>query len=219
LERLETKEGVSFTVGIGEYGYPSEWDKVHQPLFSYFKHPIEKKPPITPYRSITLLQLHRAITGKHYQTITEKAHQLYQEYLATGSKKAYSQFKKTKLDYVTFCGEFSRKADDGFLRHSSYVCFDFDRVKEIPGLKAALLKDPYFETQLLFVSPSGDGLKWVVSLEGHGITGHPPRTWFLAVQNYILSAYGHKIDNSPDPSRACFVAADPQAIIHPKYLQ
>ena len=39
------------------------------------------------------------------------------------------------------------------------MCIDFDHVQNTNTLRQALLADEYFDTQLLFVSPSGDGLK------------------------------------------------------------
>jgi hypothetical protein len=77
-----------------------------------------------------------------------------------------------------------------------------------------LLQDDYFDTQLLFRSPSGDGLKWIISIDTkqakHG-------DYFAAVANYILQTYDVEVDKSVrDISRACFLPFDPQAFISPQ---
>ncbi|MDI3505843.1 MAG: hypothetical protein PWQ81_1065, partial [Bacteroidota bacterium] len=50
-------------------------------------------------------------------------------------------------------------------RHSGLLCLDFDHLNNVQILFEQLLNDDYFETQLLFRSPSGDGLKWVISVD------------------------------------------------------
>ncbi|HAH24353.1 MAG TPA: VirE protein, partial [Prolixibacteraceae bacterium] len=49
--------------------------------------------------------------------------------------------------------------------HSGLLTLDFDHVSNLDGLKKTLLSDRYFDTELMFVSPSGDGLKWVISID------------------------------------------------------
>jgi hypothetical protein len=91
---------------------------------------------------------------------------------------------------------------------------DFDHLQSPSDIKNRLLADEYFDTQLLFVSPSGDGLKWIISIDTnqamHG-------DFFAAVANYILQTYGVAVDKSGrDISRACFLPYDPQAFINPQ---
>jgi len=79
-----------------------------------------------------------------------------------------------------------------------------------------LLKDEYFETEMLFVSPSGDGLKWIIPID---ITEATHQNFFQAIANYIREVYQLEVDKSgKDVSRACFLPHDPEAYINPKYL-
>lgn len=76
-----------------------------------------------------------------------------------------------------------------------------------------LLNDEYFDTQLLFRSPSGDGLKWIIPIDTSQTTHG---NYFVAVANYILQTYDVAVDKSGrDISRACFLPHDPQAFINP----
>ncbi len=79
-----------------------------------------------------------------------------------------------------------------------------------------MLNDEYFETELLFVSPSGDGLKWIISID---ITEATHQNFFQAIANYIKEVYQLEVDKSgKDISRACFLPHDPEVYINPKYL-
>ena len=83
------------------------------------------------------------------------------------------------------------------------------------GIKV-LLNDPKIETELLFTSPSGDGLKWIVPIYYNDLTHDE---YFEAVKNYLDDAYNLKIDASgKNFSRACFLPHDPNIYINPKYL-
>lgn len=102
------------------------------------------------------------------------------------------------------------------LQHSCLLTIDFDHIVDVKRLKGKLLNDEYFETELLFVSPSGNGLKWIIPID---ICKHNHQYYFKAVANYLRQTYEVKIDRSgKDLSRACFLPYDPEVYIHPKYL-
>jgi len=95
------------------------------------------------------------------------------------------------------------------------LCLDFDHLNNVETLFQRLLQDDYFETQLLFRSPSGDGLKWVISIEDNPTTHS---NYFTAVANYIAKTYGVAVDKSGrDISRACFLPHDPNAYLNPAH--
>ena len=97
------------------------------------------------------------------------------------------------------------------------MAVDFDHLPNHEEVRQSLLVDEYFDTQLLFVSPSGDGLKWIIPID---TTTTPHSEYFAAVANYILQTYGIEVDKSGrDISRACFLPHDPQAFINPIYLK
>ena len=90
---------------------------------------------------------------------------------------------------------------------------DFDHIKDIPALKSTLLHDPYFTTELMFTSPSGDGIKWWVPID---IQKRPHEVWFKAMQNYLNATYGLEADpQCVNVSRACFLPYDPNCYVNP----
>lgn len=120
------------------------------------------------------------------------------------------EFKIKNFDYVTFGGTFTTRHDKNLISYSNLICFDFDKLENIEEAKKYLCNDPYFDTLLLFVSPSGNGLKWVIhnplSQSGH-------RDFFDAVANYLAATYSLLVDKScNDISRACFLPHDPNCV-------
>ncbi|MEI8202920.1 MAG: BT4734/BF3469 family protein [Bacteroidota bacterium] len=171
--------------------------------FSFFKSPIKNT---APHKSATLLQIYNAITGDFYKERTDKLRSI------TDPKQA-RQFKANNFDYCTFSGVFTSRNDKNLVQHSGLMAVDFDHLPNLEIVRQALLADDYFDTRLLFVSPSGDGLKWIIPIE---TTETPHAEYFAAVANYIFQTYGIEVDKSGrDVSRACFLPHDPNAFIHP----
>lgn len=82
-------------------------------------------------------------------------------------------------------------------------------------LKQQLLNHEYFDTELLFVSPSGNGLKWIIPVD---LKGWEHSRYFKAVANYIKATGLPLVDMSgSDVARSCFLPYDPQAYINHKY--
>jgi hypothetical protein len=130
---------------------------------------------------------------------------------------AAKKFKATHFDYVTFSGTFSRRHESALIAHSNLLCLDFDDIPRPNELRDTLLKDELLETQLAFVSPSGNGLKWVVEIDTEQ---YDHLTYFKGVANFIKKTYGLRVDQSgKDVCRACFIPYDPNAFIHPKHLR
>jgi len=130
--------------------------------------------------------------------------------------KEARKYKAQHFDYVTFSGTFSKRNDANLQKHSGLLAVDFDHVQDLHSLKEALLIDPYFETELLFVSPSGDGLKWIIPID---LTQVKHQDYFKAVANYIQHTYRLDVDQSgKDISRACFLPHDAEIFINSKYL-
>lgn len=188
-----TRRGIE----VGEVGWA---------LFSFFKAPVRNT---IPHKSICLLDAYNYIVGEYAKQRTEKLRTI------TDPKQA-RQYKATNFDYCTFSGMFTTRNDKALVNRSDLLCVDFDHLQNVDLLRNQLLQDEYFETQLLFVSPSGDGLKWIISIDA-AKTSHGE--FFVAVANYILQTYKVAVDKSGrDISRACFLAYDPNAFIHPNNL-
>jgi hypothetical protein len=177
------------------------------PQFSFFKAPISNTKP---HSETTLRKIYNAIKGDYYKERTEK--------LRTISDVVQARkFKAASFDYCTFSGVFTTRNDKALIKHSGLLCVDFDHLQSPGGIRNRLLADEYFDTQLLFVSPSGNGLKWIISIDTNQATHGD---FFAAVANYILQTYGVAVDKSGrDISRACFLPHDPQAFINPQLLK
>ncbi len=179
---------------------------VHIPKFSYFKAPVSN---IYPKNTLSLVEVYELIKSNQYTSITEQLR-------AFLKKDSARKFKASKFDYATFSGIFEKRNDKALISHSGLLTIDFDHIDNLQQLKNQLLNDEYFETELLFVSPSGDGLKWIIPID---ITESTHQNFFNAIANYMKEVYQLEVDKSgKDVSRACFLPHDPEAYINPKYL-
>jgi hypothetical protein len=173
--------------------------------FSFFKAPISNTHP---YKAISLPDAFRYIVGNYAKQRTEKLR-------AFSDPRKARIFKAANFDYCTFSGTFTSRSDKALIRHSGLLCLDFDHLNNVRTLFDRLLRDEYFETQLLFRSPSGDGLKWVISVDA---VPSEHTGFFTAVANYVYKTYGVTVDKSGrDISRACFLPHDPDAYLNPAY--
>lgn len=115
---------------------------------------------------------------------------------------------KKQLPSICFSGKFSRREDKSLIEHSGLIAIDFDHVNErLPELKDRLKKDKY--TFMLFVSPSGDGLKLVVKIP-NSIETHAKSA--AALTDYYQD---EKLDEFKDVSRICFESYDPDIFYNP----
>ena len=179
---------------------------VHAPKFSYFNAPVSN---IHPKETLSLVDAYNLVKSKEYSSITCQLR-------AIEEKDVARKFKASKFDYATFSGTFSKRNDKALINHSGLLTIDFDHIHNLQQLKNQLLNDEYFDTELLFISPSGDGLKWIISIN---IIESTHQNFFQAIANYIRDVYQLEVDKSgKDVSRACFLPHDPEAYINPKYL-
>jgi len=183
---------------------PSSIESPVIPQFSYFLAPITN---IYPDKIMTLQDAYEEIIDVRKQAITA----LLRTIDCVGKARA---FKAQNFPYCTFSGTFSKRSDQSLIKASGLIVLDFDHISDIPELKKMLLDDRYFETELLFISPSGTGLKWVVKIN---LEEDSHLNWFNATTAYVKETYNLEIDPSgKDLSRACFLCYDPHAYIRPK---
>jgi len=69
---------------------------------------------------------------------------------------------KKKLPCITFSGIFSQRNKSGLVEHSGLMVLDFDKVDNPVWYKDELKKNKHFV--LLFISPSGNGVKGVIKI-------------------------------------------------------
>lgn len=180
---------------------------VVSPLFSFFSSPITNTKPS---KNFTLLDAYHYIIGDTAKERTQKLRSF-------GDAKQSRMFKAANFDYCTFSGTFATRTDKALINHSGLLCIDFDHLQNLDSLRSQLLQDEYFDTQLLFRSPSGDGLKWVIEID---ISQTPHADYFRAVANYLFQTYGVEADKSgKDVSRACFLPHDPNCFINPNFSE
>lgn len=178
------------------------------PQISFFNKPIQN---IVPEMNYNLFQIYDKIKYPvYYSTITQQ----YRNLLEGAEAK---RFKTSQFDYVCFSGTFSSRKNDSLKKHSGFICIDFDHVQDIKTMKQNLLTDQDIETEILFISPGGNGLKWIVRID---ITDGDQSDYFKAIKCAVYKKYGYAIDKSgKDLARACFLCHDPDAYINPNYLQ
>lgn len=177
--------------------------RISNSLFSYFRRPIQN---LQPQAQWTILDAWHYIIGGDAAEATRQLRTIQ-------DSKERQAFKAGHFDYATFSGTFKQRGKDGLIRHSGLICLDFDHVARRQELRDRLLKDEYFETMLLFRSPGGDGLKWVIAID---LGGETQETFFDALWWYCRKTYGIEPDrHCRDVGRACFLPYDPEAYINP----
>lgn len=176
------------------------------PKFSFFKKPISNTKP---YKAISVLDAYSLIKGHWNIERTQTLRQIR-------NVEEARAFKASQFNYVCFSGIFTKRSEKHFQHHSGLMVLDFDHLSDVDGVKNMLLADESLETVLLFRSPSGDGLKWVITID---ICLMDHKNYFKAVCNYLKQTYQLEVDGSgKDVARACFLPYDPQVYINPKYL-
>lgn len=167
------------------------------PQFSFFRKPVFNQ---VPYKNVTAREIHQVISGRYFREATLQLRTIT-------DKKEANKFKCERFDFACFSGTFERKNEKGLLKHSSLICLDFDNQPNKEKLREELQADPQLPTVLLFTSPSGTGLKWIVKIDLNQGT-HIEN--FQAIENYISKTYRVKIDSSgKDVARPCFLPYDP----------
>lgn len=158
-----------------------------------------------------LVALLDAVRKGKWQEETSRARKLFAAWKAVcptlDSKKspeaqAYDAFKKT---LPAFCISGTAASRTEPLEHSGLLQVDCDKLNgTLDTLRAQLKSDPHIAFG--FVSPSGDGLKCGLAIDG---TKHAES--FAAAETYFREKYGVKIDPAvKDRLRICFVSHDPE---------
>lgn len=174
--------------------------------FSYFKRPIRN---IYPYNIVRLIDIYNVIKGDYFKSQTDILRKI-------SNKAEARQFKAHNFDYVTFSGMFNMRNNNALIKHSGLIVIDFDNLSDVENTRKQLLNDSELETQLLFISPSGNGLKWVIEVD-LSLATHIQ--YFEGIKNYLLKSYNLEIDNSgKDVTRACFLPHDLEVYINPKHI-
>ena len=172
------------------------------PTFSFFRRPIQNLRPTAEW---TLAQAWQYITSTDAAPATRRLSEL-------SDKDQRRAFKSTQFDYVTFSGTFRKRGRNHLIKYSGLICLDFDHLTDVEDLFKRLLQDEYFDTLLLFRSPSGNGLKWIIHINIQDSSQH--EEFFESLVCYCQQTYGVTPDeHCRDLGRACFLPYDPDAYL------
>ena len=199
--------------------YDTRLERIHQaldtmpdlqwnPRFSYFARNLYN---LKTSKTVGIFDTYKMITNTIRKYRTDTVRKLLTE-------KEQKKYKAQHFDYVTFSGRFTKRNNASLIKHSELLTIDIDHIdseSKLQKIKKELLNDVYFSTELLFISPRGKGLKWIVKISLEKATH---LKYFQAISNYLKKTYNIEVDtNGSDVSRACLLPYDPEAYINPKY--
>jgi hypothetical protein len=199
--------------------YTENRNLIEEPRFSYFKKPIKNTKP---FGEITFEEVYEMIFSDRFEGITKQLRSI-------ADPRAAGKFKGSNFDYVTFNGTFDKRNDAALKAPSNHFVIDVDNVGEnLIKLRERIISDKVLSPQLLFVSPRGNGLKFVVRISSdlidYSATNKIMDPIWQAVNSYFVKEYsdlltanekGEIIDGAcKDVSRACFLCHDPTAYLN-----
>lgn len=202
--------------------------------FSYYLPPVFNT---IPSRELSLREVWGYITGEQslgvermdartgetqslgtLREVTDRVRKMSPEEYADRSR-GKTQF----LPVVTFGGTFSQRKTEGLLSASGLICLDIDHISKlglsVQELRGRLAADTEMGLCLLFISPSGDGLKLICrTAAGSIIDRDSYRRGFEALQGYVSKMFDIPIgnpglDTTSDIARGCLLCYDPDALL------
>lgn len=183
------------------------------PRFSFYRRPIKNTRPC---REASPEDIFKYLVSDYARQHTETLRTIK-------DNKARSRYKADHLDYITPGGIFRTRKESDLIKASGYMVIDFDHISGAKDLVKKLANDEHFETVLAFRSPSGDGVKWIVTLPDivkPDDTSYTYGEFFRIISNYSRKYYGVEADPSgKDICRACFLPYDPEAFLNPLYIE
>ena len=120
---------------------------------------------------------------------------------------------KLALPPICFSGKFSKRDDTGLILYSQLICIDVDEVSDVAALKKEMRDVPFVYS--CFLSPSGKGLKILVSHDCPDVTKHSDIYHYIGDQLGLTTRADLKFDtHCSNLSRACFFSHDPKLIMN-----
>lgn len=168
--------------------------------FSFYPGPITKKVPL---RDMGVKEAMDLIGSDTYKDKIIKFRNCEDEVLKKTLKK--------ELPYFTFSGTFKKRLTDSLIQHSGLIVLDFDKIDldRLPELKEQFKTIEW--VLAVWISPSGNGLKVLVKIQGHYHLDT-----FLWLKDFFAGNFLLDVDDSgKDVTRACFVSWDPDFYFNP----
>ena len=151
--------------------------------------------------TITIPEFFEIIKSEKYKVVIEKIR-------AIEDKEERDKAKEV-LPNVTISGTFKEKNLLGLIKHSGFICIDFDNlITKNEAIKTALRNDKYIYGY--FTSASGHGLAVIVRIDAHR---HAET--FIALERYFYEQYGLVADSGcKDVCRMRYFSYDPDAYLN-----
>jgi len=156
-----------------------------------YKNIFDKQPHIISVANA----LNRIKTGKSKDKVLEIRNQI---------DKERSSKLKANLPSICFSGEFKEREDKKIIKHSGFICLDFDAIDDVMDFKSQICTNKYIYA--CWVSPSGNGIKALVKIAD----GTKHRQHFQSLQEQFPD-----IDPSGiNESRVCYESWDEDIFIN-----
>ena len=174
-----------------------------------------KSATLTPFRTVSVEEVYNLImSDKRLAELTADVRNA----ILQGDKETCKLLKQQTLPYVTPCGVFTYRRSDCLKEASGLVVVDIDHLssaEEAENLKQLLFNDAYLQPVLVFISPTGRGVKAFVPC----LPGQNASEGIRWAMDYVHCMYdadspspAKGVDTSgKDPVRACFLCHDPKA--------
>ena len=199
IEKGQTSNCNQSNTPLQYEGKDSPTSLTEQPTyeFSVYKAPVSN---VIPLKNTTLSKVYAVIISDSYKAVTSHVG-------ALKDKQEQTACKINKLDYVTFSGEFETRSVAGLIKHSSLFCVDLDDLEDTKAIKSKVID--LLPPSLMFVSPSGNGLKIVYKID---INDAEHLQYYNAFEVFFNEQLSLAIDDKcKDVPRACFLCHDSEA--------
>ena len=177
--------------------------EIRQTEMQFYKAPVTTT---VSNQTLTAQLLHELVRSDKYKDATEALRRIK-------NKDEKGAFKKTHFDFVTASCTSTKRCAEAVTKRTNMLTIDIDNYPgDVDLLKAQLVKDPQLFTIMAFISPSGNGLKWIVLIDESQAR---QEEWYQAIGEYLKQTYQVVIDKQcGDVCRACFLPYDEYAYIN-----
>jgi len=151
---------------------------------------------VAPIKDVSVLKVLESIRDGKYKDQIAK--------IRIESDKEIRNPLKAKLNYVTFCGTFTSRANANLKQHSGLACIDLDDVVNLEDLRELINKDPY--TLSCFLSPSGNGFKVLVKIPNVD-NNEDYQDYYIELAKHY-DKYHKSDESTKDIARACYLSYD-----------
>lgn len=123
-------------------------------------------------------------------------------------------FKLRHFENVTFSGTFTQRNNYSLDTYSGMIVLDIDDLQDVAETRQALINQDAIDVVMMYVSPSGNGLKVVVP----ATTEDEHDQVFRMYQRFLKYEMGITVDPSgKDLARASFICSDPEVYLNINY--